>query len=345
MSINLTTHKRLWANSGRECAYPGCQQPLLVPLESSDEEIAVGRECHIVAKSDDGPRAPNSLQPGQLSRWDTLIADRDGYANLVLMCGMHHDLIDADVDAFPIERLVRIKREHEQSVSDRMSQSERSKDAKEVRYAEIVDEWARRIDIDKWSSRMSRVVSDAAIREDVFDELEPVRAWLLSRVWPRTLPRLEEAFLNFRLISEDLEGVISWFSTTQNGLILVDRVYKEVSGPQASPENIDFLERRSEYFQDLAADLSVEMTRAVNLICDRVRDELWPNYRLAEGYTTIGLGMDRSLRYETLRPLYDVEPPDRPYEGLKDFVTARAGRSWARGEGEPPDGAGLPGLR
>jgi len=101
------------------------------------------------------------------------------------------------------------------------------------------------------------------------------------------------------------------------------------------------LERRSEYFQDLAADLAVEMTRAVNLICDRVRDELWPNYRLAEGYATIGLGMDQSLRYQVLRPLYAVDTPDRPYEGLETFVTTRATRTWARGEGKPPDGVGL----
>lgn len=344
MAISLTTHKRLWTNSGGVCAFPDCDEALLMPLESSEEEIAVGRECHIVGRSDDGPRGAKSLDPTQQERWASLITERDGYPNLVLMCGRHHDLIDADVAAFPIERLVEIKREHEQGVATQMSSSDRHVDAVEIRYASIVDEWAGRIHIDEWSGQMSKLVSSAAIREEVFDELEPVRDWLLRRVWPRTLPRLEQAFLNFRLISEDLEGVASWYSSTHNGLLFVDRVYKEV-GPGASPENRAFLERRSEYFQDLAADLTVEMTRAVNLICDRVREELWPSYRLAEGYSLIGLGMDGSLRSQILRPLYPPDAPDCPYEGLSQFVTERSNRDWARGEGAPPKGAGLPGIR
>lgn len=313
-----------------------------MPLESSEDEIAVGRECHIVARSDDGPRGPKSLDASQQERWTSLIAERDGYPNLVLMCGRHHDLIDADVAAFPIERLVEIKREHERDIAAQMSPQDRHGDAIEIRYASIVDEWARRIHIDEWSNRMSRLVADASIREEVFDELEPVRDWLLRRVWPRTHPRLEQAFLNFRLISEDLEGVASWFSSHHNGLLLVDRVYKEV-GP-TTPENREFLERRSEYFQDLAADLTVEMTRAVNLICDRVREELWPNYRLEEGYALIGLGMDGSLRYQTLRPLYPPDVPDCPYQNLSKFVMERSNYDWARGEGMPPTGAGLPGV-
>jgi hypothetical protein len=260
------------------------------------------------------------------------------------MCGLHHDLIDADVEAFPIERLVEIKRKHEQGIEAKMSSRERHIDAVEIRYASIVDEWARRIHIDEWDGRMSKLVSSAAIPNEVFDELEPIRDWLLRRVWPRTHPRLEQAFVSFRHISEDLEGVASWNSSTHNGLLLVDRVYKEV-GPGTSSDNMEFLERRSEYFQDLAADLVVEMTRAVNLICDRVREELWPNYRLEEGYALIGLGMDASLRYQILRPLYPPDAPDRPYEGLSQFVIERNSRDWARGEGAPPKGVNLPGVR
>jgi hypothetical protein len=330
--------------SDRICAFPGCNEALLIPLESSEDEIAVGRECHIVGKSDDGPRGPNSLDPDQRERWASLIDQRDGYSNLVLMCGRHHDLIDADVAAFPIERLVEMKRKHESAVTKRKPASELHAEAIEIRYANIVDEWAGMIHIDEWESRMSKLVGNATVREDVFDELEPVRDWLLRRIWPRTLPRLEQAFLNYRLISEDLEAVAGWYSSTHNGLLLIDRVYKEVDH-RTSPENLAFLEQRSEYCQDLVADLTVEMTRAVNLICDRVREELWPSYRLAEGYTMIGLGMDQNLRYQILRPLYSMDAPDCPYEGLDRFVTERSNRSWARGSGPPPEGAGLPGIK
>lgn len=55
--------------------------------------------------------------------------------------------------------------------------------------------------------------------------------------------------------------------------------------------------------------------------------------------------MDRSLRYQTMRPLYAVDASGRPYGGLERFVIERAGRDWARGEGAPQEGVGLPGVR
>jgi hypothetical protein len=344
MAILLATQKRLWANSGRICAFPGCEQRLLLPLESEDGEVAVGRECHIVAKSDGGPRGPTSLDAEERERWAPLIERRDAYANLILLCGTHHDLVDADEAAYPVERLVEMKRLHEQAIDDLLSSEQRHEDAIEVRYATIVDGWARRIDLDGWGSRVSKLVADAVIREEVLDGFVPVREWLLTRVWPRTLPALEEAFVNYRLVSEDLEAVATRYATRRGGLLLVDRVYQEVSGPRAEPDNLRFLEERSEYYQDLAADLTVELTRAVNLVCDRVREHLWANYRLEEGYATVGLGLDASLRSMTLRPLYPPDAAGIPYPGLKRFVSERAQRDWARGEGLPPDGARLPGL-
>lgn len=97
MGISLATHKRLWAHSGFVCAFPECGQRLLIPLEGDDGEVAVGKECHIVGKSDDGPRGPSSLSTDELERWRSLVAKRHDYTNLILLCGTHHDLVDSDV--------------------------------------------------------------------------------------------------------------------------------------------------------------------------------------------------------------------------------------------------------
>jgi hypothetical protein len=186
------------------------------------------------------------------------------------------------------------------------------------------------------------VVADACIDTDQLGALEQTGFWLLNRVWPRTIPELEEAFLNFRLIEQDLTAVVGWYSSERHGLTLIDRAYKEMwSGDR---QNRLFLERRSEYNRDLAADLAVELTRAVNRVCERVRQHVLPDYRLAEGHATIGLGMDQFLSYQVLRPLYPVDAPPRPYPGLEPFLEQRTKRDWYRGAGRPPEGAGLPGV-
>lgn len=343
MEIGLATRKRLWANAGRLCAYPGCGQRLLVPVEGSAEEVVIGKECHIVAKGDSGPRAPDSLTEAERTRWRSLINDRDGYQNLILLCGIHHDIIDGDVSNHPVCRLVEMKQAHEQAIDERLSSEQRNEDMIEVRYAAIVDEWERRIEIDRWDGQISKAAVSAAVNEKVLDELQSLGGWLLKRVWPRTLPRLENAFLNFRRVAEDFDAVVTRFATRRNGVVLVDRVYREVDGMRADEETRQFLERRSEYYQDLAADLAIELTRAVNLVCERVREQLWPTYRLDEGYATIGLGFNAGLVFETLRPLYEPDAPDIPYPGLPAFVDERADRDYARGVGKPPAGAGLPG--
>jgi hypothetical protein len=343
--IGLVTRKRLWNNAGKVCAFPGCIQRLVVPVEEGDDEIVVGKECHIVAQREEGPRAPDSLTDEERQRWAHLIADRDGYANLILLCGIHHDVIDGDGAAYTVECLVAMKQDHETAVDDAVSPERRNQDVIEIRYAAIVDGWAERIDLDYWDSRMLGLVADAAIREDVFDTLATTRDWILRRVWPRTIPALEEAFLNFRRVSEDLESVAGWFSTRRHGRLFVDRVYKEVSGPEATPRNVELLMARSEYMQDLTADLTIELTRAVNLVCERAREHLWPTYRLEEGYTTVGLGLNEHLSYMTLRPLYPPDVKGVPYPGLELFLTERAKRDFVRGSGFPPSGSSLPGVR
>ena len=342
--LALATRKRLWSNAGKHCSYPGCTQRLLVPVEADMEEVVVGEECHIVAQGESGPRAPKSLMGDEQIQWQSLFDDRDGYQNLILLCGIHHKVIDRDVASHPVGRLVEMKQAHEQEIEQRLSPEQRNENVIEVRYAAIVDEWARRIQIDQWDGQVSRVTVSGAMRKNVLEDLRTLNDWLLRRVWPRTLPRLEDALLNFRMVAEDLDAVVTRFSTERGGDILIDRVHKELEGMRAGEEQRRFLERRSEYYQDLAADLAIELTRAVNLVSERVREQLWPVYRLEEGYATIGLGLNEVLAFETLRPLYAADAPDRPYPGLQDFVIERADRDYARGVGEPPAGAGLPGV-
>ena len=67
------------------------------------ESTVVGKICHIKASNPRGPR----YDPQQAA------AERHGYDNLVLLCGKHHTVIDDDEEAYTVERLVKMKADHE----------------------------------------------------------------------------------------------------------------------------------------------------------------------------------------------------------------------------------------
>ena len=72
-------------------------------MEIVHGEAVVGEVCHIRAARPDGPRyAP-----------DQSTTDRHGYDNLILLCRNHHKVIDDDPEAYTVERLVRMKADHE----------------------------------------------------------------------------------------------------------------------------------------------------------------------------------------------------------------------------------------
>lgn len=87
--------KRLFARSGNRCAFPKCRVALV------QGKTVVGRICHI--KGRNGPRYDASQTP----------AERHGYDNLVLLCPTHHAIVDDDSEAYTVERLTKMKADHE----------------------------------------------------------------------------------------------------------------------------------------------------------------------------------------------------------------------------------------
>lgn len=99
------TVKRLFALSGNKCAFPKCNQPLV------HHDKVTGRICHIKAANANGPRFDQAQT----------IEERHGFSNLLLLCPIHHDVIDADAEAYTVKRLWAMKSAHErasQSVPD-----------------------------------------------------------------------------------------------------------------------------------------------------------------------------------------------------------------------------------
>lgn len=90
--------RALFARSGNQCAFPGCTQPLV-----NEKNKFIAQVCHIEAASEGGER----YNPSGNDEY------RRSYENLVILCYPHH-IETNDVGEYPAERLLKIKREHEQ---------------------------------------------------------------------------------------------------------------------------------------------------------------------------------------------------------------------------------------
>lgn len=100
-SPTLPTVKRLFAMSGNKCAFPRCP----IPLVDKSSGKVTGKICHIKAQSPGGPRYdPTQSDEG-----------RHAFENLLLLCPIHHDVIDSDLDSYTVDRLLKIKSEYEKS--------------------------------------------------------------------------------------------------------------------------------------------------------------------------------------------------------------------------------------
>lgn len=98
--------KLLWGRSGFRCA--NCK----VELTANGPEDTIGEMAHIIAKSNDGPRGESDLTPQQ----------RDEYSNLILLCPTCHRVIDKKpIVEWTIERLKKMKSEHENLIAERLS--------------------------------------------------------------------------------------------------------------------------------------------------------------------------------------------------------------------------------
>lgn len=96
------TLRNLYLRSGNQCAFPGCKRTIL-----NDKWLLVGQVCHIEAAMPGGQR----YNPNQDDE------DRRHFNNLMLLCYDHHIETNDEV-AFTVDRLQKIKADHEKKFSD-----------------------------------------------------------------------------------------------------------------------------------------------------------------------------------------------------------------------------------
>jgi hypothetical protein len=106
-AVTALTRTILWARAAGRCQYAGCNKPLIGDLISGAEDANFGFVAHIVAEPPTGPRGDPLRSP--------LLAN--DVNNLMLMCHVHHKLIDVDeVAEHPEGRLLAMKAAHERRI-------------------------------------------------------------------------------------------------------------------------------------------------------------------------------------------------------------------------------------
>jgi hypothetical protein len=94
--------KLLWGLSAGRCAH--CKQPCIAEGTTNDRAAIIGQIAHIVAHSNEGPRANPSMSA----------IERDRYENWILLCSTHHDLVDMQASTYTVEELQTWKNKHEE---------------------------------------------------------------------------------------------------------------------------------------------------------------------------------------------------------------------------------------
>lgn len=104
--INNKTRKLLWGRSGNLCAL--CRSKLIMDATPQDSESVVGEECHIISGKPNGPRYNHEFRIDKI----------DSYSNLILLCGIHHKIIDDHPEKYTAEFLLQLKAGHERRIKE-----------------------------------------------------------------------------------------------------------------------------------------------------------------------------------------------------------------------------------
>ena len=101
MTISDKDRKILWGESANRCCY--CKEELVIDESVQDPHSVVGEECHIYGKK------PNSARYSKSYPKDHL----DKYENFILLCNIHHKLVDDQPNKHTVEYLKKLKSNHE----------------------------------------------------------------------------------------------------------------------------------------------------------------------------------------------------------------------------------------
>ena len=334
MGISLKTHKLLWGRSGNKCAFSDCRHDLIADETESDDESIIGDEAHIVGRNEDGPRGISPLTE----------EERDKYDNLILICRKHHKIIDDQFNFYTVEKLLEIKSQHEKWIKDSLT-VDSDKDKEELTYAAYLDEIVIKLDFAKWNDWTSWLFgAGQSMSYAKLKALEKLPSFIVTRFWPNRYVEIENAVFNLKAVLNDFLKVFHEHIAPQSLELKPNEdpdtksVYTETFYKLVFHEDVkvyDRLVEEYEYHVALVNDLGLELTRAGNLLIEKIRKYISPMYRDREGKLLITTGPTMDFSYQSYKVEYKTEEKIMQYQypGLKLFMTDRESRDLNFGKG------------
>lgn len=154
MAISDRTRKILWARSGNCCVF--CKHELIIDATASDDESVIGDECHIISGQVNGPRYDPAFPQEEI----------DSYINLIILCRIHHKMVDDQPDTYTVDILRKMKANHERSYK---AQSKISSSPKVKRLKENIPPFLTRLILGK---EVLNLVDGSCALDTGYDELE-----------------------------------------------------------------------------------------------------------------------------------------------------------------------------
>ena len=333
MGISLKTHKLLWGLSGNKCAFEDCRNDLIADETETDDESIIGDEAHIVARSEDGPRGKSTLSED----------DRDKYDNLILLCRKHHKIIDDQFNFYTVEKLNKVKKSHESWVKESLK-TDKEKEKIDLVYANYIDEIIKELDFENWKAWTSYPIGNSTITFSNLQKLEKLPSFIISRFWPKQYQDLEDSVYNIKNIINDFTSVFYKYAERDSVKLkdgedpesktsYTETFYKLIY--HQDQKDYDRLLDDYIYHTELISDLGLELTRAGNLLIEKIRKYIYPMYREEEGKLLISYGPTEDLSYHTYKVEYSPEDKLLKYQypGLKKFMEERENRDLHIGKG------------
>lgn len=318
MGITTKTLKMLWGRSASLCAFPGCTREELIEESTSlDSASIVGDNAHIRSEKPDGPRYDSNYP----------IEDIDNYENLILLCKVHHKIIDDQVSTYTVEVLEKMKQDHVLKVRNVLNLTSIEKIRDDETYVDYLEILSKLANFQNWNDWIAGIFSNDHPRMTIErnEDLGKLREFLFNRIWPNRYPDLEKAFINFRLVLADFHEQFRSRAKESGNLSVTEKFYQIDEWNEGRYH--DLLEQyRFHVF--LIEDLALELTRAANFLLENIRKFLLPRYREKEGYFTVTAGPFIDLTHKTTIPKYSQSEKENnyPYPGLNRFLTERKNR-------------------
>lgn len=278
MSVPTIDIKILWSRAAGRCSMPDCRRELTPESETvAAGGIIVGENCHIVAEKVDGPRGHYPVPE----------ADRNRYPNLILLCNIHHKIVDTDVASWPVERLHQVKRDHENWINSTVEQYRNSGMLVYRRLAAIASE---KLMLQAWDG-----ISDHAVRHLAYikwiDGIYELNAAVQHAIFPGTQALLEDSIRE--LSSRACEYADHYMTLAYSPRVDGTFYQENKTWKKVYRDDYEQYADRSDAWQRKNFALLMNLTHAINQFSDCIRAFVDPSFFLTRGrfsiYDSIGV--------------------------------------------------------